>query len=175
MNRESKRWLTTVALAALVLAPVLARAQSVQPVVTEDENKKSLLDRMFSIVDPKPNLSAAAPRLGPPPLHPPEHMPELPPPPIQVFTQAVQAAAKAQGQGGTGTSASVQIVSQGQAQPGTEAASGGTVVNTTGEPKPAEGQAQPQQPPNQNQQNPAQPPQQPPKKKSFWKKIVPFW
>ncbi|HXE75709.1 MAG TPA: outer membrane protein assembly factor BamD [Candidatus Xenobia bacterium] len=157
----------------------LARAQSVQPVVTEDESKKSLLDRMFSIVDPKPDLSAAAPRLGPPPLHPPESMPELPPPPIKIITQAAQAAAKAQAQGGTGTSAQVQIVSQGQgqsqAQSGTEAAPGGTVVNTTGEQKPAEGQAQNQQQ-NQNQQNPAQPPAQPPqKKKSIWRKIVPFW
>lgn len=155
---------------------LLARAQSVQPVVTDDEIKQSLLDRMFSIVGSKPDLSAAAPRLGPPPLHPPDNLPELPPPPIKVLTTAMQAAAKGQAQGGAGTSAQVQIVGQGQGQnpQGTEAPPGGTVVNTTGEQKPAEGQAQNQKQ-QQNQQNPAQPPQQPPKKKSIWKKIVPFW
>ncbi len=153
---------------------LLARAQTVQPVVTEDEEKKGLLDRMFSIVGSKPDLTAAAPRLGPPPLHPPENMPELPPPPIKVLTSAMAAAQKAQGHGGT--SAQVQVISQGQGTQGTEAAPGGTMVQTTGEPKPGEGQAQnQQQAQNQNQQNPAQPPQQPPKKKSIWRKIVPFW
>ena len=150
---------------------LLARAQSVQPVVTEDEEKKGLLDRMFSIVGSKPDLSAAAPRLGPPPLHPPENMPELPPPPIKVLTSAMAAAQKAQGQGQT--SAQVQVISQGQGTQATEAPPSGTVVKT-GEEKPSEGQAQPQQQ-NQNQQNPVQPPQQPPKKKSIWRKIVPFW
>jgi hypothetical protein len=150
---------------------LLARAQSVQPITLTEDERKGLLSRMFSLVSARPNLSAAAPRLGPPPLEEPREIPELPPPPIRLLTQGGDTAATGTGggAGGTGTAGgsagvTVQTLDQMPA---------GTVIGTQpGDPKPKEGDSQ-AQPEGQGQQQ-QQKTQQPKKKKSFWRKIIPF-
>lgn len=58
---------------------LLARARTIQP-ATPEEEKKGLLGRMFGLFGGSPNTSAAAARLGPPPLEPPADAPSIPPP-----------------------------------------------------------------------------------------------
>jgi len=131
---------------------LLAQAQQVQPIVLPEDERKGLLSRMFSLVSSRPDLSAAAPRLGPPPLEHPRETPELPPPPIRSLGM----------QGGGSASVAAQTLEEMPA---------GTVVGTQPGEKPKEGenQAKPGEQPQQQQQQP-----QPKKKKSFWRKIIPF-
>ncbi|HEX9764329.1 MAG TPA: outer membrane protein assembly factor BamD [Candidatus Acidoferrales bacterium] len=142
---------------------LLARAQSVQPITLSEDERKGLLTRMFSLVSARPDLSAAAPRLGPPPLAPPAQMPELPPPPIRSLgMQGSAAEGTAPAASGGTASVGVQTLEEMPA---------GTVVGTQpagAQGKEGENQAKPGEKPQQQQQQP------PKKKKSFWRKIIPF-
>ncbi|MGH9788312.1 MAG: outer membrane protein assembly factor BamD [Candidatus Acidiferrales bacterium] len=128
---------------------LLARAQSVQPITLEEDERRGLLSRMFSLVSSRPDLSAAAPRLGPPPLTRPQQAPELPPPPIRSLSA----------QSGT-ASVSAQTLEEMPA---------GTLIGT----QPEGGEAKDGEK-GKPEQGPQQPPQPPKKKKSFWRKIIPF-
>jgi outer membrane protein assembly factor BamD len=144
---------------------LLARAQEVQPIVLPEDERQGLLSRMFSLVSARPDLSAAAPRLGPPPLDRQQQVPELPPPPIRLLgmhgsTPGAGASSGASGAGSAGVA--VQTLEEMPA---------GTVVGTPPEgtqPKEGETQAKPE---GQTQQQQPQPTK---KKKSFWRKIIPF-
>jgi len=69
---------------------ILARAPTVEPAYTE-EDRPGLLGRMFGLFGGKPNVTAAAARLGPPPLRPPAEEPYIPPPPFSIQKRAVVA------------------------------------------------------------------------------------
>ncbi|MFQ5664108.1 MAG: outer membrane protein assembly factor BamD [Terriglobia bacterium] len=131
---------------------LLARAQAVQPVVTEEEEKRSLLGHLFGVFSGRPKMSTAAPRLGPPPLEPPKEQPKLPPP---VFRA-----------GRTESTVTVQTV---------EDLPAGTQV------KPASGASNPgdnaaSDDPNRKDGNQSAAAKEPSRrKKSFWRKLVPFW
>ncbi|MCI0403694.1 MAG: outer membrane protein assembly factor BamD [Acidobacteria bacterium] len=145
---------------------LLAQAQSVQPIVLSEDERKGLLSRMFSLVSARPDLSAAAARLGPPPLERPQQTPELPPPPIRSLGMQGGASGTSGTTGAAGGSAGVAVQTL-------EEMPAGTVVGTQpgeGKPKEGETQAKPGEKPQQQQQQP----QPPKKKKSFWRKIVPF-
>lgn len=116
---------------------LLARAQNVEKFPLDEEERRGLLGRLFGILSSRPDVSAAAARLGPPPLEPPEDVPSLPPP---VFRRRQQ------------SNVAVQTV---------EDAPGGTVVQT--------GDAA-----NAKNTDPNDPNQAPKKKKSFWRKLIPF-
>lgn len=126
---------------------LLARAQTVKPALTE-EDRPGLLGRLFGMFGGRPDTSAAAARLGPPPLEPPQEEPYLPPPLMTVGrnrnTVAVQT-----------TEALPAGTVQGQADPEKQAAEG-EAGNTQGS----------------GTQQQAPPP--PKKKKSFWRKLIPF-
>ncbi len=143
---------------------LLARAQSVQPIMLSEDERKGLLTRMFSLVSSRPDLSAAAARLGPPPLDRQQEVPELPPPPIRSLGMQGSAAegTAAPASGGT-ASVGVQTLEEMPA---------GTVVGT--QPAGAQGkEGETQAKPGEEQQQ-QQPQQAPKKKKSFWRKIIPF-
>ncbi len=126
---------------------LLARAQTVQPVgeMGLPEGKGTgLLGRMFGIFSGRPDTSMAAARLGPPPLEPPREEPDVPPP---LLVAAREQALSAQVIDGEGTPEGVV-----QGQP-----AGGASAGAEGE----QGSTQ-------------QPQQEPKKKKSFWRKIIPF-
>lgn len=130
---------------------LLARAQNVQTIPNEEE-KRSLLGRLFGMFGGRPDTSAAAARLGPPPLEPPKETSSVPPPNFHV------GAGQGQGQS-TVTVQTVENIPAGTvAQP---PAAGGAPAN----------QAQTQPAP---QNNPNQAPEPPKKKKSFWRKLIPF-
>lgn len=129
---------------------LLARAQSVQPIATEEE-KRNLLGRLFGMFGDRPDTSAAAARLGPPPLESPKETPPVSPPGF--------GAGGGQGQ----SSVTVQTV---------EDVPSGTVAQPPAGATTPAGQAQnPSAPENTtpNQGAPA-----PKKKKSFWRKLIPF-
>lgn len=115
---------------------ILARAQNIEPAVTE-EDRPGLLGRMFGIFGGKPDTSAAAARLGPPPLHPPTQEPDIPPPPFSIQKRTV-------------VTETVENLPE-----------GAVLAQATGEPGQGEEGESGQNPP-------------PPKKKSFWRKLVPF-
>ena len=131
---------------------LLARAQSVKPYGNElEERHEGLLGRLFGafgILNSRPDLSEAAPRLGPPPLEPPKDMPSLPPPNLAAATAK---------RGSTVTATTVGELPS------------GTVVGTApeGEKKP-EGKTD-----EKKSDKPAQ--DLPKRKKSFWRKLVPFF
>jgi len=58
---------------------LLARAQAVELIPLDEEQRPGLLGRMFGILSSRPDVSAAAARLGPPPLEHPEEVNPLPP------------------------------------------------------------------------------------------------
>jgi hypothetical protein len=107
--------------------------------------------------------------LGPPPLEEPQQIPELPPPPIRLVTQGGGdgATGTASGTGTAGGAAGVSVQTLDQMPSGT------VVVTQPGEGKPKEGETQ-TKPDGQSQPQQRQQPQQPKKKKSFWRKIIPF-
>ncbi|MGH9776977.1 MAG: outer membrane protein assembly factor BamD [Candidatus Acidiferrales bacterium] len=149
---------------------LLARAQQIQPITLEEDERKGLLSRMFSLTSSRPDLSAAAPRLGPPPLDRQQQVPELPPPPIRSLGmqgQSGTAATGGAGVGGGGVGGTANVSAQ-----TLEEMPAGTVVGTQpagGTAKEGENQAKPGEQPQQQQ-----PQQAPKKKKSFWRKIIPF-
>jgi len=133
---------------------LLARAQTVVPVNEEMEDRqgRGLLGRLFGMFSGRPDISNAAARLGPPPLESQEPQ-KLPPPPFAIRGQG----------GGGGSSVAVQTV---------EDLPSGTVVKTPEageEPPEAKGE---EKPTSGEQASPNAPP--PPKKKSFWRKIIPW-
>jgi len=139
---------------------LLARAQSVQPIALEEDERRGLLARMFSLVSSRPDLSAAAPRLGPPPLTQPQQAPELPPAPLRSLGMP----------GGTGGAATAGGTANVSAQT-LEEMPAGTVVGT----QPESAKAQNGEKKEGAEQKPQAQQQQPKKKKSFWRKIIPFF
>lgn len=139
---------------------LLARAQTVQPIAPEEE-KRGLLGRLFGMFSGRPDTSAAAPRLGPPPLEPPKETPPIPPPGITA--------------GQTQNTVAVQTVEDVPAGTVVQSTSGGAppASSTPGNAAPAN---QPQNPPptqnptdqNQGKESSSK------KKKSFWRKLIPF-
>ncbi|MGH9863288.1 MAG: outer membrane protein assembly factor BamD [Candidatus Acidiferrales bacterium] len=131
---------------------LLARAQTVQPVILElKEESRGLLGQMFTLFglfSNKPDISSAAARLGPPPLEAPQEVPKLPPPPLTLMQKA---AVEANVQATTVSSAPGENITSAQAGSGQPAA------NTQGQSPQAQS-----------------PPPPPKKKKSFWRKIIPW-
>ena len=129
---------------------LLARAQNVETVGSKPE-RPGLLGRVFRRFTGRPDTSAAAARLGPPPLEPPENIsdPALP----------AQRAAGRQGSSVSVQTAedlpagTVQTVPAGAEDQGTAAAQKQQVADAT-------------QRKNQKQASG--------KKKSFWRKLIPF-
>lgn len=138
---------------------LLARAQTVEPVAVEEEGRPGILGRLFRLTTGKPDVSEAAPWLGPPPLEPP---PE------------VQAPVPSPGRGGSGTAPGAVAVETLEDMPS------GTAVETP--PGPEGGDASSDPTANQNNEpgssaeNPTGVnPKAKGKKKSLWRKLVPFF
>jgi outer membrane protein assembly factor BamD len=131
---------------------LLARAQNVVPVKEEMEDRpgQGLLGRLFGVFSGRPDISDAAARLGPPPLEQQEPK-KLPPPPFAL-----------RGQAGGGSSVTVQTVEDLPSGTVVKQGEGEQAPQAEGEEKPAEGE----------EAKPAPPPQK--KKKSFWRKIIPW-
>jgi outer membrane protein assembly factor BamD len=146
---------------------LLARAQTVQPVGPDPEKEhEGLLGRMFGmfgVLNTRPDLSRAAARLGPPPLEPPPDLPKLPPPRIAGAPRASSVTAKTV----PGTVQTTDDVPAGTLV-GSNSAGGSASSGN------ASGSAQ-----NPNPQGPsgdaAKKDVPAPRKKSFWRKLIPFW
>jgi hypothetical protein len=119
-------------------------------VVLEEEGKPGMLDRMFGLVSGRPDLSEAAPRLGPPPLEPAPDV-EAPIP-------------QSGGRGRPGGSVAVQTLEEMPSGTVVETPSQGGEAATDPASKP-EGAATP----DADKDN-----QTTEKKKSFWRKLIPF-
>jgi len=127
---------------------LLARAQSVELVPVEEEERPGLLGRLFGMLNDRPDTSAAAARLGPPPL---EHLEEVDALPAVVFRQDQQK-----------SSVAVETV---------ENAPAGTVIQTGGNGStPGAAPADP----NAKKDDKGNTPEPEKKKKSFWRKLIPF-
>jgi hypothetical protein len=113
----------------------------------EAEERRGLLGRMFGMLSSRPDTSAAAARLGPPPL---EHPEEVDPLPAVVFRQERK------------SDVTVETV---------ENAPAGTVIQTGGNGS-APGAAPAD--PNAKKGDKAGAPEPEKKKKSFWRRIIPF-
>ncbi len=125
---------------------LLARAQSVELVpVEEEEERPGLLGRLFGMLSSRPDTSAAAARLGPPPLEHPEEVNPLPP---VAFRQDQQK-----------SNVTVETV---------ENAPAGTVIQTGGN------GSTPGADPNAKKDDKGAAPEPEKKKKSFWRKLIPF-
>ena len=123
---------------------LLARAQSVELVPAEAEERPGLLGRVFGMFSSQPDTSAAAARLGPPPLEHPEEVNPLP----SVFFPKDQKGK---------SDVTVETV---------ENAPAGTVIQTGGNgPGPAATD------PSAKKGDDKEPTK---KKKSFWRKLIPF-
>jgi len=143
---------------------LLARAQNIQPVneETDESAGRGLLGRLFGMFSGRPDTSAAAARLGPPPLEPPEELPRVPPPPFAVLGQQ-------SGGGAGGSSVTVQRV---------EDLPAGTVVKSPDGSTPGESSHQPaaegEDPSAPAEAQPAPGQAASKKKKSLWRKIIPW-
>ena len=127
---------------------LLARAQSVELVPVEEEERPGLLGRLFGMLNDRPDTSAAAARLGPPPL---EHLEEVDALPAVVFRQDQQK-----------SSVAVETV---------ENAPAGTVIQTGGNGStPGAAPADP----NAKKDDKGNTPEPEKKKKSFWRRLIPF-
>jgi len=124
---------------------LLARAQSVELVPVEEEERPGLLGRLFGMLNSRPDTSAAAARLGPPPLEHPEEIDPLPP---VAFRQDQK------------SSVTVETV---------ENAPAGTVIQTGGN-----GSTPTAADPNAKKGDKGAAPEPEKKKKSFWRKLIPF-
>jgi len=123
---------------------LLARAQSVELVPAEAEERPGLLGRVFGMFSGQPDTSAAAARLGPPPL---EHPEEVNPLPSVLFPKGQKEK----------SDVTVETV---------ENAPAGTVIQTGGNgPGPAAAD------PSAKKDDDKEPTK---KKKSFWRKLIPF-
>ncbi|MBI2957116.1 MAG: outer membrane protein assembly factor BamD [Acidobacteria bacterium] len=132
---------------------LLARAQSVAPVNLQDEERRGLLGRLFGLFSSHPDVSAAAARLGPPPLEPPEETPRIPPPPFQKVMTAVH-------------SGRVEIKQVEKMPEGAAASPQGQPADQSQQPAQAQGEDKDQKQTDKKE---------PARKKSFWRKLVPFW
>ena len=138
---------------------LLARAQTVQPIATEEE-KRSLLGRLFGMFSGRPDTSAASPRLGPPPLEPPKETPSVPPPGFRT------------GAGQGQSQVTVQTVED--VPSGTVAQSPSGSATPTTQAQPSSSQPNQAQTPSHTDNNQTQGAPVPKKKKSFWRKLIPF-
>lgn len=126
---------------------LLARAQTVEPIAMQEGEGRGLLGRMFGLFSGRPDTSAAAARLGPPPLEPPAEPPRLPPPTLYA--------------GQARTTVAVETL---------EDVPAGAVVQTAGGESNPDGNSESEPDKNNKKQN-----KSPSRKKSFWRKLIPFF
>ncbi|MBI4465963.1 MAG: outer membrane protein assembly factor BamD [Acidobacteria bacterium] len=124
---------------------LLARAQTLETIPMAKEDKPGLLGRLFGLLSSKPDMGEAAARLGPPPL---EHSREEP----AVFKPLYRPAEEQ-------ATVAVQTV---------EDAPAGTVVQAQA------GQPDPNSPPAKSSNDKDNGKDSAARKKSFWRKLIPF-